>query len=50
MMNAKISQKHDNMNHTRKNYELKSTYEDKNEYIKDTLSLEAGLTRLPTPR
>ena len=38
MMNAKISQKHDNMYHIRKNYMLKSIYDDKNDCFNYTLS------------
>ena len=33
-----IPQKHDNMYHIRKNYTLKSIYDDENEYINYTLS------------
>ena len=39
MMNEKISQKHDNMYYIRKNYTLKSIYDDENECINYTLSL-----------
>ena len=38
MMNVKISEKHDNMYHIRKNHTLKFIYDDKNECINDTLS------------
>ena len=34
----KISQNHDNIYHIRKNYALKSIYDDENECINDTLS------------
>ena len=39
MMNVKISQKHDNMYYIRKNYTLKSIYDDENECINHTLSV-----------
>ena len=38
MMNVKISQKHDNVYYIRKNYTLKSIYDDENESINYTLS------------
>ena len=37
-MNAKISQRHDNVYDIRNNYGLKSIYNDKNECINDKLS------------
>ena len=37
-MNAKVSQKHDSMYHIRKNYMLKSIYDDENKCINYTLS------------
>ena len=37
-MNPKISQKHDNVYHVRKNYTLKYIYDDENECINYTLS------------
>ena len=47
MMNAKISQKHDNMLCVRKNYIVKYVYNDSNECINDMLSsaLLASSTR-----
>ena len=38
MMNVKISQKHDKVYYIRKNYMLKSIYDDENECINYTLS------------
>ena len=38
MMDAKISQEHDNMHHINNNYALKSIYDDENECINDMLS------------
>ena len=39
MMNAKISQKHDNVHYIKMNYTIKYVYNDRNESINDTLSL-----------
>ena len=39
MMNVKISQKHDNLYFIRKNYTLKSIYDDENECINYMLSM-----------
>ena len=39
MMNAKISYKDDNVHYMTKNYVLKPIYNNKNECINDTLSL-----------
>ena len=36
-MDAKISQKHDEVNYIRKNYKLKYADNDRNEYIDDKL-------------
>ena len=41
-MSAKISQKHDNMYYIRKNYKLKSIYDNENECINYTLSVTYG--------
>ena len=38
MMNAKISQKHDDVHYITKNYVLKPIYNDENECINDMLS------------